>query len=198
MRQDNTTCSLTTARLSAASKLENSASSTTTRPSNSTSQRTPICLKRRTLLTIYLQLAKPVLIAHVEVDEGSLATTNRRASLWKEIDDNKVQGLTAPPTGMALRMLRKTLEYLPSTTLLATTSLSLVRTPAMRRSLPSMLRRRMSWLPRIQDSGAWRLLFSKNAITARRWCWLERWCCSQLERWCWTGSGRWCWARCGR
>ena len=95
-----------------------------------------------------------------------MAATNC-ASLWKENNDNKVQGLTAPPTGMVLRMLRKKLEYLPSTTLLANTSLSSLRTPAMRRSLSSMLRSRMSWLPRIQDSGAWRLLFSKNAITTR-------------------------------
>ena len=120
----------------------------------------------RTLLTIYLLPAKPVPVAHVEVDEGSMATINR-ASLWKENTDNKVQELTASPTGMVLRMLRKKLEYLPSTTLLANTSLSSLRTPAMRRSLSSMLRRRMSWLPRIQDSGAWRLLFSKNAITTR-------------------------------
>ena len=68
---------------------------------------------------------------------------------------------------MVLRMVRKKLECLPSTVLLANTSLSSLRTPAMRRSLSSKLLRRMSWLPRIQDSGACRQLFWKNAITAQ-------------------------------
>ena len=45
-------------------------------------------------------------VAHVEVDEGSMATINR-ASLWKESTDHKVQELTGSPTRMVLRMLRK-------------------------------------------------------------------------------------------
>ena len=64
-------------------------------------------------------------------------------------------------------MVRKKLECLPSTVLLANTSLSSLRTPATRRSLSSKLLRRMSWLSRIQDSGACRQLFWKNAITTR-------------------------------
>ena len=68
---------------------------------------------------------------------------------------------------MVLRMVRKKLECLPSTVLLANTSLSSLRTPATRRSLSSKLLRRMSWLSRIQDSGACRQLFWKNAITTR-------------------------------
>ena len=64
-------------------------------------------------------------------------------------------------------MVQKKLECLPSTVLLANTSLSSLRTPATRRSLSSMLLRRMSWLPRIQDPGSCRQLFWKKLITAR-------------------------------